>query len=437
MKLDPIQKKHIIEATEVLDATPSKVHSLYWMEFEDGREYQFKVLIRTAYKIATGMDIDDNFQSNEYYRSLIADRFKLNILFKVPGNVPFFLAEELEYFASYAGRPYRKDSLELISAGNHIKQTIFRKTTTWTNLFNLKGWKLEIDNRWQISGMFKSYSWARIYKEKDRQAKVYFTLGVDAYKNALVYKLDCQKKQYTPANALTAQQVKAFERVVNGTEAQWNEIKKTDFIYYNWERLRNETIDFIGKYESLYDEAVKVVMFANDDLKSGNIIENLQEVPPPAKAYNSLPEKKYRFKGAVIDYDAENESRKKIGTGGENLILAREKRFLELNNLHEFADKVRKVKDGEGYDIISFDLNEKKIYIEVKTTTGISTRPFLMSDNEWEFMKRNSEDYFLYRIYDFDENENRGKLYKLSGNIEDIVFILPKQFEIFLKTKDL
>lgn len=56
-----------------------------------------------------------------------------------------------------------------------------------------------------------------------------------------------------------------------------------------------------------------------------------------------------------------------------------------------------------------------------------------MTDNEWEFMIRNSEKYYLYRIYDFNIDKNAGKYFKLKGNIHEQVHRVPKVFEIYIK----
>ena len=433
MKLDPIKEEHIIEAANILDHSPSKIWSLYWLQLKNGKEYQFKEIIRKAYFLAKKVEIDKTFQSNDNNRSYFTRKFGYKIVFRIPDNVSFFTANELNYFASYAGQDYRLKDPSLIQAGKNIKSTIFKKTNIWINLIS-DGWEFDYDNVWQISGNFKSYSWGRLYKKNDKGVKVYFTFGVDAYRNALIYKLDCQKSQFTKANALTPEQVNAFERIVNGTGAQWNEIQNKDLANYNWELLREESLDFLGRYEFLYDEAVNAVRSVTTTVKGKNTINDLTVFPPPSTAHNTLPQKKYTFRGVVIDYDIEQKKNKRIGDAGEELVLEHEKKFLEDNNMLHLVPKVRKVKDGKGYDIRSYDINGNKKYIEVKTTTGINTRPFIMTDNEWEFMNQNADQYHLYRIYDFDKIEKRGKMFCISGNLNDKVFTRSKQIEVFLKS---
>lgn len=432
MKLDPIKKNHIREAANFLDLNPTTKYSIYWLKLSDGREYQFKEIISIAYKIATGKDIDKTFQSNDYYRDAITKKFNYAITARIPGNSSFFNPSEIDFFFDKAGKDYRKEDKKDIAAGKKIKSDIFKKTNTWIDLVS-DGWIVKHDNKWQISGKFKRYSWARLYKRGDEDAKVYFTFGVDAPPKALVYKLDCQKKQYNQHNALNTAQVKAFERIVNGTGAQWNTISNNEIVDYDWDSLQELSLEFLGKYEFLYHEAVKAV---RDAATSVTVVTKpfLDITKQPTTAHNSLPIKSYSFRGVVVDYDAEQKRNKQTGDSGESLVIAHEKKILEDLGLYELSSKVKKAKDGEGYDIISFTPDGEKKYIEVKTTTGIDIRPFIMTDNEWEFMIRNADNYHLYRIFEYNSVLNQGKMYCLSGSLENQVFTRPKQFEVFLKS---
>ena len=80
---------------------------------DNGKEYQFKHLARRAYEIATGEKVSSNFfQSNDSYRSFIERKFDYKVIFKVPDNISFFTAENIEFFSSYTGKPYRSGNQE-------------------------------------------------------------------------------------------------------------------------------------------------------------------------------------------------------------------------------------------------------------------------------------------------------------------------------------
>lgn len=138
---------------------------------------------------------------------------------------------------------------------------------------------------------------------------------------------------------------------------------------------------------------------------------------PTFKAYKNID---------FIKIEIEN---KKLGYLGELLVIELEKEFLITNGRQNLADKVEHTSitlgDGLGYDILSFDLNGNNKYIEVKTTRGDIDRPFYLTKNEIAFSQLNENNYFLYRVFDFDTKLNVGKYYQLAGNISSNVTLEP------------
>lgn len=99
-----------------------------------------------------------------------------------------------------------------------------------------------------------------------------------------------------------------------------------------------------------------------------------------------------------------------------------------------FADRVDKVPDGSGYDILSFKTDGSEKHIEVKTTSGERLRPFFISDNEWAFMKDHPNSFYLYRIFKYNKALNKGKVFILKGDLDGKVIVRGKQFEVFLRS---
>jgi hypothetical protein len=127
--------------------------------------------------------------------------------------------------------------------------------------------------------------------------------------------------------------------------------------------------------------------------------------------------------------DARN---KKLGLEGELFILDQEIRVLEEAGRSDLAEKVMHVSvvegDGAGHDIKSFDLDGNPKYIEIKTTKGSASTPFFISPNELEYSKKHSDGYYLYRVYDFDENKKFAKYYVLKGDLSTQINLIPTQF---------
>jgi hypothetical protein len=97
------------------------------------------------------------------------------------------------------------------------------------------------------------------------------------------------------------------------------------------------------------------------------------------------------------------------------------------------ADAVVKVKDGMGYDILSFDGDGTEKHIEVKTTKNNADTPFDMSLNEWMYMKKHFENYFIYRLYNYSEDENIAEFYILDKPNEQLLF-RANNFKVYVKT---
>jgi signal peptidase I len=105
-----------------------------------------------------------------------------------------------------------------------------------------------------------------------------------------------------------------------------------------------------------------------------------------------------------IDFEKQNNSFRVIGTRGEEIVLKAEKDYLrsiEKRNLIKKVIRVSKDDDSLGYDILSFDENGIKKYIEVKSTkaspgTEIS---FILSSNQYMKAKE-LNNYYLYLVFD-------------------------------------
>ena len=130
---------------------------------------------------------------------------------------------------------------------------------------------------------------------------------------------------------------------------------------------------------------------------------------------NANPRIHYR----KVDWDGVNERRSAIGKAGEHFVYSE-----EVAKVSRFApDAVTRVihlsekqGDGFGYDILSLDENGKPLYIEVKTTKDGVDSPFYMSINELTFFKKNkNKNSFVYRVYNFNEEDSRGDILIISA----------------------
>ncbi len=155
------------------------------------------------------------------------------------------------------------------------------------------------------------------------------------------------------------------------------------------------------------------------------------------KMKNALEEKDYAekvkqkknraavFYARKLDFERINKERKLIGNAGEELVYNDQIEFVK-KHAPEYLKSVRHVSrldgDGAGYDICSFNAEEKLIYIEVKTTVGKKETPFYMSASEYAFYELHRENYVIARVYEFDMNTKAGKIEYILGTAFEGVF---------------
>jgi hypothetical protein len=158
---------------------------------------------------------------------------------------------------------------------------------------------------------------------------------------------------------------------------------------------------------------------------------DLVESPPDTNAVVDVPDvddPRIRFyKTDFVRRDAEN---RRLGRLGEEWVLDFERR-----RLHDEArrpDLAKRVEwiadtrgDGAGYDIASFDADESRRLIEVKTTGSGKQFPFLVTSNEVRVSKREGARYHLYRVFEFGREP---RLYILKGDLNATCRLEPMQY---------
>jgi len=123
---------------------------------------------------------------------------------------------------------------------------------------------------------------------------------------------------------------------------------------------------------------------------------------------------------------------KRLGTSGEEFIMALEQGHLNDAGRSDLAAKVEWVadtrNDREGYDILSFDEEGNERWIEVKTTNQHIGTPFFITRHELEVSNENPEQYWIYRLFDFPDSP---KLYRLQPPFEDTMTLEPISWRVW------
>ena len=130
-----------------------------------------------------------------------------------------------------------------------------------------------------------------------------------------------------------------------------------------------------------------------------------------------------KLQGAHVDYIHEAKTNKELGEAGEEFVYQYERQQIAEYKLSK-EKQVRRVAkldgDGLGYDILSYDKNGNEKYIEVKTTSGLEESTIFITANELEMSEQHPEQYYLYRVFDFDKVSMKGKISIRKGSLKDL-----------------
>ena len=185
------------------------------------------------------------------------------------------------------------------------------------------------------------------------------------------------------------------------------------------------TQDFIFAVVSYFDLPTPGKSFKPQVVQLQQLIST--EIKPKRDSIDFTPK--------IVNHIQNSIENKRIGDLGEIWVLKREIEYLNKNGKSKLAKKVKHVSknegDGLGYDILSFDLKGNKKFIEVKTTKGNLKTTFFVTKNELEKSKLEKDNYFLYRVYNFNENSESAKLLIIRGELTPIC-INPITFKVNL-----
>ena len=134
------------------------------------------------------------------------------------------------------------------------------------------------------------------------------------------------------------------------------------------------------------------------------------------------------------DFRKLQERKYEIGQLGEKYIVKYERQNLIKIGRNDLADKVRRISEediGAGYDILSFDINGKSKYIEVKTTTGTGST-FELTANELHSAEKLGKQYWLYFVRDIGGTPKVTKISNPSEQIGKLIDIRPTAYTVRL-----
>lgn len=144
------------------------------------------------------------------------------------------------------------------------------------------------------------------------------------------------------------------------------------------------------------------------------------------KLHDSAPRIRKPVRRNYLEIESRNQA---LGLAGEKLVLEYEHKRLWQAGRKDLANRIEHVADSKGdhlgFDILSFETDEREKLIEVKTTRFGSLTPFFASKNEVLVSETRENEYQLYRLFNFAREP---KLFVLPGSLRNTCSLDPMQY---------
>jgi hypothetical protein len=187
----------------------------------------------------------------------------------------------------------------------------------------------------------------------------------------------------------------------------------TSDCYYD-ENLNILTQDFIYAVARHLDQAIFVDTTETTEITESNVLST--DLTVSADQIN--------FRGRTVNFIQNGIENKRLGDLGELWVMKYEIEKLRNAKQDKLIDKIKHTSkdegDGTGFDIQSFDIYGNKIFIEVKTTKGRQNSTFFVTRNELERSKIEKKHYYLYRLYNYNEQTDTADLLIIQGDLTNI-----------------
>ncbi len=217
-----------------------------------------------------------------------------------------------------------------------------------------------------------------------------------------------------------------FELSLDQELLKLHENRITSDCYYD-ENLNILTQDFIYSVARHLDQAVLVEKATSTETTETNILST--EL--------SILADQISFRGRTVNFIQNGIENKRLGDLGELWVIKYEIEKLKNANKHNLINNIKHTSkeegDGTGFDIQSFDREGHEIFIEVKTTKGRRNSTFFVTRNELERSKIEKDNYYLYRLYNYNEQTDTANLLIIKGDLTNICEF-PTIYKINLNT---
>jgi len=202
----------------------------------------------------------------------------------------------------------------------------------------------------------------------------------------------------------------------------------------NFQALLAESVEsFLKEHPRYFDDlATSPVLNPAEHQRSQqpSLDAIFQKPPERIAAPDEIPEPWKSRRGRRIDFVRRDAENRRLGRLGEEFVLSVEKQRLTEKGRDDLASRVEWIADtqgdGVGFDIVSFsESNDAERYVEVKTTGLGKFFPFYVTSNELACSEACSDQYRLFRVFEFSEAPG---IFVLEGALSAACRLKPVQY---------
>lgn len=234
-------------------------------------------------------------------------------------------------------------------------------------------------------------TWQRIKKNRDLGVEYDATGDVIRYAGDIIDYMEI-------ANLLVTHDSRMYYKNSLESENILKFVNSTEWFSEYDQMIKNRS----ASLESIKDCVVGWYKYVNRDISATDFQTDLLAfIATDTEEYKELQKNRDTVYAALLEQD---EIRTKdIGDIGESLVHSHECQRVKLGGREDLIHLIKRIPTqfAVGYDVQSVELDERKRYIEVKTT--ISSKPLHfnkihLTPNEWNTAGTMKDRYFVYRL---------------------------------------
>lgn len=198
-------------------------------------------------------------------------------------------------------------------------------------------------------------------------------------------------------------------------------IKDQELIQLHNKRLQEKADCYIDESYNILTQDFIYAVAQHLTLENGSSVEEVKPFSVEEREIH-IPSisGEVSFTPTQIDFEKQNRKQKYLGNRGELFVISYEQdRVSKFSKgyVERVVHAASAEGDGLGYDIRSCNDKGEEIFIEVKTTTGVASTPFYLTRTELARSKKHSKQFYLYRVFNFNEDTGVGDIHIYHGDM--------------------